>query len=918
MTLYDRELGGPNVWIWNELELENWLLSSQTLRMVKLLSLFMIAFSLATLSGPISSHFLLPTVQPARGNLAPVEKWFPSGPAMDTESAIIFTDEQAEFTNIQSPSPGIDLTDSPLTPDLPGPLIQSPNVFVTSQISLHAYYDVEFMLANNFWGCDFNYGNSACGIQIRQGIAHMIDRANFATNEPSIMGQARAIDSPVPADNGGLATANPCAWDSNNLQSGSHCVVGAPGGTAFHLANATGANGMLWLQTPGSPDLNAAAQHFVNAGVATAFNPTTSVLTGINSTASAHVPNFIEFMEVNSNSARLHLHDAVAAQICYLFTGAYTAPCSYLSSHVGAPLTFFPGYYTSTTSVNLSWGMYIGAHVDAFPFDKSLYQTYNSQFVSGISSIKPPTGSCSSGSVPTSRAADYVYLCNQNYDSLSSQMEFAPCLSSPGDPAVGQSNNTPGGRCSGTSQLSAISAGIQAEDAFGKGAYTIPIFTVTGAQFGYLSNWQRVINGDGTGIPNYFTWLNAYSPNPAVPGTVRQGFSQSTTTLNPYLAATAHDLYIVRNIYDSLFVRNPMSSGQVIYWMVLSATQLSSLSLTYPPPPGTQSTFRFTLRNDMFFQDGRRVTSFDVAFTYLSMMADGAYQSAALSNITGITVLGPSQFDINVNSVGPFTLQSLTSPTIVPGRYWTSAGSAAWDSGISSCTIQNSACYLAQYTLGPIPATGAPTVLCNTAFSCAFPAANLNADPNKIIPSFDPLAAGILVGSGPWQCGTVTASGSTSCSSTSTMNPPVGESYTLSRFGKGVSPASSVSSIYFRSNGNLALYIWSEDTGDITRDFLDYTGISACYGLPVTSTGMCAHFQRGMGANGGPIPVGIQQIAIVNRFVGLGWVAPFNWASSPPAGVIQLPPVLYENTITLNPSTVVGCLTPYPAGGYDC
>ncbi len=241
--------------------------------MIKLLSVFLVAFSLASLAGPISSNFHLPTIQPARATLAPAEKWFPSGPAMDTELVVIFTDEQSEFTNIQSASPNIDLTDSLLTPDLPGPLTSSPNFFVTSQISLHTYYDIQFMLANNFWGCDFNYGNSACGIQIRQGIAHMIDRANFATNEPSIAGMATAIDSPVPPNNGGLPAANPCAWDSSNPQSGSHCIVGAPGGTAYHLANATGANGISWLPAPGSPDLNAAAQHFVNAGVATGYNP---------------------------------------------------------------------------------------------------------------------------------------------------------------------------------------------------------------------------------------------------------------------------------------------------------------------------------------------------------------------------------------------------------------------------------------------------------------------------------------------------------------------------------------------------------------------------------------------------------------------------------------------------------------------
>ena len=61
--------------------------------------------------------------------------------------------------------------------------------------------------------------------------------------------------------------------------------------------------------------------------------------------------------------------------------------------------------------------------------------------------------------------------------------------------------------------LSSVSAGVQDEDLFRRGAYAIPTFVPTD-QFAYLSNWSRVINGNG-GIANYFTFLNAYGSNPA-------------------------------------------------------------------------------------------------------------------------------------------------------------------------------------------------------------------------------------------------------------------------------------------------------------------------------------------------------------------------------------------------------------------
>jgi len=78
----------------------------------------------------------------------------------------------------------------------------------------------------------------------------------------------------------------------------------------------------------------------------------------------------------------------------------------------------------------------------------------------------------------------------------------------------------------------------------------------------------------------------------------------------------------------------------------------------------------------------------------------------------------------------------------------------------------------------------------------------------------------------------------------------------------------------------------------------------------------------GIGGCGGTMtnscPIGLEQISIVNRFIGVNWIAPFDWHTSPPFGIIPLNAVLYENTLTLNPASVASCATPYPAGGYDC
>jgi len=809
---------------------------------------------------------------------------------MDAETAVIFTDDSTEFTNLMSSSPSIDLTDSPLPPNLAATFATSPNFTLMSTLSEAGYSEIQFNLANNFWGCSFNFGNSTCGLQIRQGIAHMIDTAKFAAGQPSLSGQAVALDSPNPSDNvGGLPPVNPCNWDSLFPETFSNCSNPPAGGLAYHLGTAAGAGGFVWNQAPASADLNAAAQHFVTAGIATSFNPSTSVLTGISSTALSNVPNF--FIR-NDNTPRLDLGDSLAEQICHLFTGSYTTPCAYLTVTRG-PITARPGFPTTTpTTVNLSWWIYTAAYSSVtgpLPFDSTFYFTYNSKFVSGFPSIQSPTGPCSPDSVPTAAPSDLINLCDPVYDSITNSMEYASSLPL------------------------ATSFGEQAESRFGSHAYTMPIYEQN-IQFGFQGGWIRDINNAGSGLPNYFTWLNAWNPTPALPGTIRQGFKQTTSSVSPFVANNQWDAYIVGNIYDSLAVMNPTSGGQLIYWMALSVNQLPYSSLTYTPPSGTTQTFRFTLRSDMFFQDDRKVTSFDVAFSYLALKGSGAFEGGGAAPMTGVTILSPSQLDINLGAFGPFTLLSLTTVPVLPGAYWTNAGSSAWNNAIMACGITNAPCYPAQYTINSANPT---TTSC--ALNCTFPTTLMNVNTAQIGAAYDPIANHNLVGSGPWECGPVTSSGSsTNCSSSGAENPPVGGSYALTRFGKGLPPASSISGSYFRSSGSLALYLWSHDTGDITHDFLNFSVVASCFGAPVTSTGSCAHFQQGIGANGGPVSVGLAQVAIVNRFVGNNWVAPYNWNNSPPTGIIPLNPVLYENTITLNPASAAGCATPYPAGGYDC
>src|SRR5260370_2869324 len=146
----------------------------------------------------------------------------------------------------------------------------------------------------------------------------------------------------------------------------------------------------------------------------------------------------------------------------------------------------------------------------------------------------------------------------------------------------------------------------------------------------------------------------------------------------------------------------------------------------------------------MFFQDGRKVTSFDVACSYLALKGSGAIAGGGAAPMTGVTILSPSQFDFNLGAFGLFTLLSLTTVPILPGAYWTNAGSSAWNNAIVSCAATSAPCYPAQYTINSANPT---TISCT--LNCTFPANLMNVNAAQIRASYHPIPNHTLLGSRP-------------------------------------------------------------------------------------------------------------------------------------------------------------------------
>lgn len=839
---------------------------------------------------------------------------------MDTLSYPVFSDSSAEFTGLQTTPSTIDFTDWPLPPFLFGPLDMSPNFQVTSPISDAGYYELEFHMGNNFWGCQFNYGNALCGTHIRQAFAHGMDKNIFVTQE--LQGQAVPIDNPVPPSVA-LNSPNPCSWDAQFPQTGSNCIVNGQAGTAYHLAAAITGSGCTntpqFPYTPGcgTPDFCAAADHLIAAGLATGKNPTTCVLTGI---ISAVTTNPIHIFIRNDQTPRLHSGVAYAQFICALFTSSFTSGCgispsttNILVADIG-PITARPGFPADqgcVIAVCLNWWVYTAGFGNQLTFDASLFFGYDSRFVNGVSSIKQPNGPCSSLAVPTYGPSNYMYLCSQSYDSKIEQAEFSPCLRQPGDPGTGQTIATYA-FCPGTTQLSSASASYQAQDIFGQNAFTIPGWTTTN-RFGYLQGWQRGIvhQGDGFTPPgNFFTMLNAWNPTPPVPGTVRQGFSQPTNSVNPFIGNTGWDLGVQAGIYDTLGIGNPASPQSSVNWMTIRTDQRPPGSISYVPPLGTVGVIRFTLRNDIFWHTGQKVTAWDVAFSYIAFKANGVSVGAAggLAPVNGVKVLSQTQLDIDLNQTGPFTSLSLSSIPIIPARLWSTCSPSTWDSGASNMNFANANAALTPCIAPSTSVTPSGVILPNAS----------SVDQAKIQPTYDLVANGIFIGSGPWVCQSSTGAIGSGCTTTGTQRVASGGSWTFRRFGFGTFPGGSLNT-YFRSSGNLALWIWTGNTGDFSRDFLNFGVAALCFGNnppPLRCGPLPYGIGNPTGSTGAPATVGIGQVSIVQRFVGVNWVSPYDWRTISPQGIGTFPPVLHEGNSNLAPG---GCNVSFNnGGGYVC
>ncbi len=680
------------------------------------------------------------------------------------------------------------------------------------------------------WNSVSNVNPTQAGTEIGRALAHLLDKPSFVGS--SILGSSAQYDDIQAPPAQGLsvqgAPASLLPQSVLNQDCLEHTWLSpCQPVSAYNFVADNIAGGAEWWTTSGAAagvtsgysgvtDLRAACDDFVTAGFAITPSGSTCADVANASTGTVTlssyphlVPTGTITMYIRTNAPRKAFGQIIADSINFLFGtpnnggtvlyGTNTSPTYFSISQI-ANIIFGDG------SAPNGWNIYTGGFVLS-PTPDHLYSLYDSSFSGGI---------C--GGPVEQFPNDYVFYCNPQYDTEVAAGEFATSLAN--------------------ADAFFSNAALIAHQT----VMTIPVYSLLD-QFVALNGWNyqqctgtpcantgaSLVNVLGHGlqigfqtllnmrtVPGYVPSNPIYTPGGGTPGLIRRGFSQSTDNLSPFQATTLWDFEVISQVYDTMLNLNPLTggaNGQLVDWMTTTHTtsfnpnEVSCIGSSCVTGTTTQI---WHLRNDLYFQDGTPVTANDVAYTIIAYRdipsANFGPSVASVATATGLDC-GPGQacktVQVKLQNQSPFYELNIGSLPIIPQHIWA-------------------------------PICGNPP---NPASQCGNP-------------GFDPMAAGIFIGSGPWVCKNLNT-GAIGGSCTQTANGNIG--------GQAVDVNGRIlltaNPNYMRGPTNLQgsslqKLSWADKNDDGIVNIQDLAAAAACYGLGAGSTGpLCSSGQQAYWAN---------------------------------------------------------------------
>ena len=791
---------------------------------------------------------------------------------------------------------------------LQGSYVVSNNVFAnclpsaqapcTVSIGSNTATTVQF---NSAWNSPSNQQPTAAGVDVRRAILHLLNRHQFTASQPA--GNIMACDDVFapPSQKVGTGFCNPADGQplpSDILQAdcAAHaawlpaitCNTDYANSHESYLLNDTslGPSSYWWAkqgsalpapETAGYPsitDLRAACDYLIiptSAG-GPGFSITPSGATCVDvvlaaegtqaqfptgKTNYAHLVTSTQVVTyIRTHNPRRDFGQTIADGLNFLFgTANNGANLGAAPTNVPCAINYgfkspSPGctaqYYTIGDIASIifgdgfkpdGWGLYTGGY-NLTPTPDHLYALVHSQFASNV---------C--GGPGADFPNNYRFFCDPRYDTYSAAGEFA-INAQKGYAGLWQA---------------AVQGVLQAAGA--------PVFSRY-EQFVALKSWDwqsnapqhsSLANGRGTGFEagsqgGLISLLNmrcnptanaaagtAYKCGGGTSGLLRRSESQDTDNLNPFQATTVWDFDPILEIWDTMLQLNPnvgpvdSVTGQVteqfVDWMTNSHTQSFNPTEVCTALATGISTVGCTtqiwhLRPDLKFHDGTPVTAADIVFSLKAAdLVPSAIFAPSVANMQDAIALDSSTVQVKLILQSPFYEGNIGGVPILPVSRW-----------------------------GPL-CTGTDGKLGGVGNRCG-----------DI--TFDPMAAGDMIGSGPFICKNITTGvvGGT-CSrnadgSAGTMVVSFGGSITLNRNRNYMRCCADV------PNTSLHKLSWADRNNDGIVNILDVADIAFHFGQADTywNTG-----QSSLAPNVGtdPAVVDIGEVATVAFYFGAGVQTPF-------------------------------------------
>jgi ABC-type transport system substrate-binding protein len=409
-------------------------------------------------------------------------------------------------------------------------------------------------------------------------------------------------------------------------------------------------------------------------------------------------------------------------------------------------------------------------------------------------------------------AQNYHFFCSPAFDEEASAGEFAPTFAD--------------------ANAHFLNAALIAH----REVMTVPIYSGAGQRFLVLNGWDGLVSELGKGFqrgfwpllnmrcrPGYVPSNPTYAPGGGDCTVIRRGFSQEVHRLSPFHANTLWEFEVLTSIYDSMLMVNPLTAGvgrQVIDWMTVKHTSSFDPNEVFAGVTGT-TTQTWVLRNDLRWHDEVPVTADDVAYS-IDVLARLCFTVLPCPSPPGAKALDSRTVEVKLSGPSPFHELNIGTLSIIPKHIWEPLGDAVITD-----------------------------------------------------PGFDPMAAGIMVGSGPFMCLNVdngaiggsctrTASGTIGTQQVSLNGQIILTAYDGYHHGRpGV------------SDSPLHKFSWADRNNDGSISIIDVADIALRFGGPDAywNTGQNPMAPQTIGSD--PTKVDIVEVALVASYFGQKLTQPF-------------------------------------------